>query len=91
MRRLRQPVPAWARRREREREAAADERFNDRLGTLMGFMFVNVVWSNDTLQAYHPRCRQSIPTGPHGTVDMTVDPDDPRTATCGCCGGSLRE
>lgn len=87
----RRPIPAWAVRRNRAREAERNDAFNARLGLLVGALFVDIVWSNDTLRAYHPRCRAFIPRGDHGTVDMAVDVEDERYQACAHCGGALHE
>lgn len=82
------PLPAWAIKRNRERDAEARDRAH-RFGIVMGGSIVDIVWSNDTMLAYHPRCRGFIPHGPLGVVEMGVAPFDERA--CGHCGARLCE
>lgn len=88
---MNRPLPAWAIRRRRARQAEADERWHARHGSLVNVVLVDVVWSNDTQQAYHRRCRAAIPRGPLGTIDIAVDPAREEYQVCAACSGSLTE
>ena len=90
--RFRRPMPAWMRKRVRARAAAATDRFNTRLGTLIDAVSVDVIWSNDTRCGYHPECSAAVPLGPIGAFALAFIREDPRAhAACGGCGRPLDE
>lgn len=85
------PKTLTARQRREQDEAETARRRNRQVGSMFGLSFIDVVWSNDTRRAYHPICRDAIPEGPLGTIDMAADPLRPDMWACGACGLPLTE